>query len=167
MALLRRKRLPDDVRARLAAGDRVLAFAQTTDQRWVVATPAHLVLLEDGGGTRRRGWTDVDRARLERASEVLVVTWVDGSAPTDLPLSSDATRLATVVRERIQASVVHTEHVALPVGGRAKVVLRRAADGALFSQVIGPGRLDLDDPAVAAVVDAAEARVRSAAGLPT
>jgi hypothetical protein len=39
-------------------------------------------------------------------------------------------------------------------------------DGELFSQVIGGSDLDLADPDIAGVIDAAEARVRNAAGLP-
>jgi len=65
----------------------------------------------------------------------------------------------------VQSSVVHSEIVALPGGAEARVALRRDEDGRLVSQVIGSAGLDLADPTVAARVDAAEARVRSAAGL--
>ncbi|MBA8809337.1 hypothetical protein [Promicromonospora sukumoe] len=51
-------------------------------------------------------------------------------------------------------------------GRSARVAVRRRADGELFSQVIGGRGVDLSDPEAARALDAAEARVRSAAGLP-
>ena len=55
--------------------------------------------------------------------------------------------------------------VTAPGAGPIRVVLRRGADGDLFTQSIGTGRVDLTDPAVVALLDEAEARVRAAAGL--
>ena len=57
------------------------------------------------------------------------------------------------------------ETVTAPGAGPIRVVLRRGADGDLFTQSIGTGRVDLTDPAVVALLDEAEARVRAAAGL--
>ena len=53
-----------------------------------------------------------------------------------------------------------------PGGQRARVVLRRDEAGTMFTQVLGDASIDLSDPAVAAVVDAAEDEVRDAVGLP-
>ena len=61
---------------------------------------------------------------------------------------------------------MHSETVTLGDGQRVRVALRRTEDSALVTQVIGDGRIDLADPAVADVIDAAESRVREAAGLP-
>jgi len=69
-------------------------------------------------------------------------------------------------RERVQQSVVHAVSVTLPRGQRARVVLRRDEAGTMFTQVLGDASIDLSDPAVAAVVDAAEDEVRDAVGLP-
>src|SRR5690606_253570 len=133
---LRRETLPPEVRARLSTADKPLASAPTTDDTWVVATRSHLVILSPDGQVQSHPWTDVDRARLDGESEVLSVHWVDGSPVTELALRTTARRLAVVLRERVQHSVLHTEQVELPGGGRARVALRRAADDSLFSQVI-------------------------------
>ena len=69
-------------------------------------------------------------------------------------------------RERVQQSVVHAVSVTLPGGQRARVVLRRDETGTMFTQVLGDASIDLSDPAVAALVDAAEDEVRDAVGLP-
>lgn len=169
MPLLRRRRptLPDDVRARLdlTDADTTLAVGRTTTEGWVVATRRGLAILR-GDDVLRRAWTDVDGARLDPASDTLTVTWVDGTAATTLPLVPDAARaLARAVHDRVQSSVVHGEKVELGRGRSVRVVLRRADDGALLTQVIGAGDVDLTDPETAAAVDAAEARVREAAGL--
>lgn len=169
MPLLRRRRpaLPDDVRIRLAItdGDPPLAVGRTTTDGWVVATRSGLATI-DGQTVLRRAWTNVDGARLDPTSDELTVTWVDGTAATTLPLRPEAARdLARAVHDRVQSSVVHGEKVELGRGRTVRVVLRRADDGALLTQVIGAADVDLTDPATAAVVDAAEARVREAAGL--
>jgi hypothetical protein len=163
----RRAPLPPDVRARLALvkGDRVLAAAPLVDG-WAIASRLALHVAGTGADVERRPWADVDRAVLDPDSATITVHWVDGGR-RELRLADEHQRtFPGTLHERVQSSVVHSETVDLPGGGRVRVALRRDEQGALFSQVIGDGRSDLTDPGVAARVDAAEARVRSAAGLP-
>ncbi|GAA2722317.1 hypothetical protein [Cellulomonas aerilata] len=163
----RRPTLPADVRRRLdlGAGDRVVASAQLVDG-WAVATVRGLSLALDGQDVRRRPWSDVDRATLDPATSTLSVMWVEG-APDLLRLTDDRpAAFPAALRERVQSSVVHSETVTTRDGQRIRVALRRDENGALLTQVLGDERVDLSDPAVAALVDAAEARVREAAGLP-
>lgn len=166
MALLRRApRLPDDVRRSLdlRRGEKVLARAPLADG-WALATTQHLHLVRDE--RLRRAWSDVDGARLDPETAELTVTWVDGSAPSVLRLEAEHARaLVRAVHERVQSSVVHTARVTVPGGSVVRVALRRDADGALLTQVLGDGRVDLSDPATAAAVDEAEAKVREAGGL--
>jgi hypothetical protein len=164
---LRRTRLPDDVREQLGIPrrGRVLASGRLTDG-WAAATLPALHVAREGAEPLRREWYLVDGARLDVESATLTVTWVDGLPPTDLPLAEDAgVALPRAVHNLVQRSVVHREVVTLPSGVPVRVALRRTADGELLTQVIGTGEVDLTDPATAAVVDAAEARVREAAGL--
>ena len=159
------RRLPDAVRSTLGLSTPVLAFAQLTGDAWAVGTRAGLHLLR-GGEVFARAWTDVDGARLDAESDILTLTWVDGSPETALALAEGRrARFPRLVHHQVQASVVHSESITLPRGEVARVVLRRGGLGELFTQVIGSGAVDLDDPAVARLVDAAEARVRAAAGL--
>ena len=163
----RRPSLPAAVRAQLdlRGDDRVVAAAELTDG-WAVASRRALHVVRDGGPVRRRPWADVDRASIDPDTATLSVIWVEGPAER-LDLASDRRQsFPVVLRERVQSSVVHSETVTLRGGQRVRVALRRAEDGRLVTQVIGDGRVDLADPEVAAVVDAAEARVRDAAGLP-
>ncbi|GGB92185.1 hypothetical protein [Cellulomonas carbonis] len=161
----RRPALPDDVRERLgAARSDVLAVAELADG-WAVATRAGLAVVR-GEDVLRRAWTDVDAARLSDETSALTVTWVDGTPATELALVDRSPGgLPRVLHERVQSSVVHHEQVALPGRRTVRVVLRRDADGRLFTQVIGTGHVDLTDPSTARAVDEAEARVREAAGL--
>jgi len=166
MPLFRRSALPDDVRARLGvrAGERVLAHARLTDG-WAAATTHALVVVPDDGPELRRPWTDVSVARLDAEEAAVAVEWVDGSE-TRLGLADErAHEFPAALRQCVDSSVVHRERVDLPGRRVVQVVLRRDGDGALFTQVIGPGGVDLDDPGTAAAVDAAEQHVREAAGL--
>lgn len=168
MALFpRRAALPDDVRSALdlRPRERVLARAPLTDG-WAVATTHGLRLVPSDGEPVRRPWIDVNGGRLDPEAAVLTVTWVDGTSPTHLHLADDRSmEFPRVFRQCVESSLVHTERIALPSGASARVALRRDADEGLVTQVLGAEGVDLSDPAVAAAVDAAEVRVRDAAGL--
>jgi hypothetical protein len=170
----RRNSAPEDIRRALDVkpGERVLAAAALADGSWAVATTSELAVATEENESRpadvqlRRPWCDVDRASFDPERSVLIVEWVDAEPDLRLNLTDPArTAFPQVLRERVQWSVVLAEVISLPNGREAKVAVRRTTDGVLFSQAIaGPG-VDLDDSAVTAVVDAAEARVRSAAGM--
>ncbi|RYV52588.1 hypothetical protein [Pengzhenrongella frigida] len=163
----RRHALPPDVRSHLELrrGDRVIAAAEITGG-WVVASRLALYVAPAGLPVQRRPWADVDRASLDPETETITVGWIDGTSQDLHLLDNRRPAFPRALRERVQSSVVHAETVVVPGGTQVRVALRRDEDGELFSQVIGQGRVNLADPAVAAVVDAAEARVRGAAGLP-
>ena len=143
----------------------MLVAAELTDGRWAGAARRSLYVAGPDGDVLRRPWSDVDRASLDPETSAITISWVDGSRAELALAGPGADPFAQALRERVQSSVVHSEIVVLPGGSEARVALRRDEGGRLVSQVIGSAGLDLADPAVAARVDAAEARVRSAAGL--
>ena len=168
MALLRRRaNLPDPVRARLElqSGDHVLAVAELSDG-WAVATAQRLHVVPDDGDPTGRAWSEVSGARLDPAAAVLTVTWVDGAPATALRLVDDRSRVfPDTVRQCVDSSILLSERVPLPAGRHVRVALRRGPDGRLLTQVVGTPDVDLADQDVAALVDAAEVRLREAAGL--
>jgi hypothetical protein len=168
--MLRRTRLPDDVRAALdlPRGERPLAASALAPGGWAVATTTEIAVVDAGGAVAlRRPWAQVARAAYDPQRQAVTVEWVDRSPDARLVLrDGDRSALPLVVRERVQWSVVLAEEVALPGGRSARVAVRRAADGTLFSQAVAGRGVDLDAPDVARLVDAAEDRVRAAAGLP-
>ncbi|GII98118.1 hypothetical protein CLV28_1454 [Sediminihabitans luteus] len=168
MSIFRRAALPDDVRRVVPPGDRALAAAALDGGGWVVATRELLCVVHDAADPAvRRAWSDVDRAGFDPREAELTVEWVDGAPPLTLRLASPvSSRVPQVLRERVQSSVVLAEVLTLAHGRRVKVAVRRGRGGTLFSQVQADPGVDLDDPEVLARVDAAEARVRSASGLP-
>jgi bifunctional DNA-binding transcriptional regulator/antitoxin component of YhaV-PrlF toxin-antitoxin module len=163
----RRLTLPAAIRNRLdlPSGDRVLVAAELADGRWAAAARRSLYVAGAEGEVERRPWSDVDRASLAPETSTITVNWIDGTREELTLADPRAAPFARALRERVQSSVVHSEIVTLPGGGEVRVALRRDENGRLLSQVIGSAGLDLADPYVAARVDAAEARVRSAAGL--
>ncbi|WP_448061099.1 hypothetical protein [Cellulomonas hominis] len=168
MALFsRRPALPAALKEQLdlRPGDRILAAAELTEERWAVATRRALYVTGSAGAFDRHPWSDVDRANLTAETSTITVRWIDGTHE-DLPLTgSSPSAFAQTLRERVQSSVVQAETVRVPGGRQVQIALRRDEDGALLTQVVGDGRVDLADPAVAAVVNSAEEQLRAAAGL--
>ncbi len=162
----RRRALPDTVRRALdlPPGDRVLAAAALAGDGWVVVSRRALHLAE-GDAVVRHPWSDVDRAAFAPEPPALRVHWVTGAVQQLRLAPPVGAAFAQTFRERVQSSVVHAETVTAPGGTVLRVALRRGEDGGLFTQVIGPGTVDVTDPAVAALLDEAESRVRAAAGL--
>lgn len=156
-------RAEEQARAAGAEPDTAAARGRT---RYAIATE-HRVVLDLGDQVMVRRWCDVDSASLDAQSAELTIRWADGSGATTVTLSDAKPQaFARVFRERVQSSVVHAETVKLPGGGTVRVAVRRDENDALFSEVIGDGRVRLDDPATASVIVAAEARVRESVGLP-
>lgn len=186
MSLLRRA-VPDAVRkvAQKLTNERVLAASHVvplTDVDdvaageldpmagepidWAIATKNFLIVLRDGVATGRQ-WCDVDRAALDPLTANLTIKWADASPTTELRLANTKDpKFAAMLHDRVQASVIVAETVRLPAKQVVRVAVRRDAAGQLFSQVIGPGTIRLDDPQTVALVDAAESRIRDACGLP-
>lgn len=167
MALFARSSLPDNARRslNLTPDDRVLTAAELTDGTWAVATRTTLAVT--GNASPSRAWCDVDRAAYDPLTSSITVEWVDGGPSLVLELAGErGTAFARTLRERVQSSVILAETLTFPGDRRVRVAVRRSADRTLFSQVVADPGVDLDDPAVSAVVDAAENRVRQASGLP-
>lgn len=168
---LRRPPVPADVAAAVdpADGDRLLAWAANERGTTVVAGRHRLhVVAPDADGVLRprldRPWHLVDAGTWSEAGE-LTVTWVDGEPPLRVVLDEPG-MLPETLRERVQASVVLAETVALGPRRNAKVVVRRDLEtGSLLSQaVLGKG-VRSGDPGVSEEVRIALARVREQVGL--
>lgn len=165
MALRRRPALPASAAALLPSGDRRLAAGALADGAWAVATASALMVVDATHVRWRRPWHEVDHAGWEAEPPRATVTWVDGSPDTVMDLADPfPSQFPAVLRERVQASVVHTERLDLRGGGVARAVIRRAHDGSLHSQVI----LDASVEPTAAertAIEALEARARETVGL--
>jgi hypothetical protein len=109
-------------------------------------------------------WTDIEHARLDAKAGALTIEWNTGAAPSVIAVGRAQRRLASVLNERISASVVAANHVALP-GGQVRVAIRRRHDGTVFSQVYAPAEVRLDHPDVEHAVAKIESQLREAAGL--
>lgn len=144
---------------------RVLASAELTDGGWAAATRDEVAVFPADGEVFRAPWTAVAHGSLDADTREVTLSWADGAPDTVIPLAEGAEgRFPEVLRERVHASLVHSETIRLPGGGSAMVALRTDGDQ-VFSQVIAPGA-DLTDPEVSALVGTAVARVREVAGLP-
>ncbi len=141
-----------------------LTTAPLEDGRWFAVGAAEVAVIGVDGVALRTPWTDLESATWDGESRELTLSRVDGAPPTVLRLATDDVfRLMTAVRERVNGSIVHVEYLAT-AGGEIRALVRRSADGTLFSQLVARGPVtDADMEAAASL----ERRARAAAGLPT
>ena len=147
----------------IQAHEKVLAWSPLAGDGYAAATPEGLRVLTPRGVVIRRPWTDVFSAAWQADSGTLAITWAGTRKPTPLEIE-DPSRLPDVVHQRVTDSVVLSTEVVLPGGRRVWIALRASHDGTLTTQAVPPVGVDLDDPAVAAVVRPALKALRSQAG---
>ena len=150
----------------VAAGERLLAWATTTDGTVVGGTRDALYL----GTGARIAWESIEAADWDNETSVLTVsevgTW--GEARPEHRIGIDEPgRLLELVRERVTASVLLQRHV--PIEGRrgVRVIARRApgADSGVAWVYEYDEEIDPDDPRVRLVAAQALARARDELGL--
>ncbi|MDR3107187.1 MAG: hypothetical protein LBU05_03175 [Bifidobacteriaceae bacterium] len=144
---------------------RILAAAFLADQEiWLIAASTGFGV---AGAARQdfRSWDLIERAKLTRAGGLLSITYADTRQTEDFAIQPRDKRLASIVNERVRASLVEVEHVDVP-GGRVAVALRRRpADQSVYLQELpDPG---IDEDAAAPLVRALRERLGEAAGLPS
>ena len=165
MPLFRRPiRLPAPVVARLD-GASPIASSPLAGGGWVVLTAAEWIVVpdDDDGAVARHGWHEVDNAQWVTEASTLVVRWIDGTTER-LRLAGEDERVPQVVRERVEASIVHVAQRDLPGGIQVRAVVRRDGRGDLSSQVSVVGTASVS-PEVAELAAQLEAEVRAAVGL--
>ena len=149
----------------LETGDRVLAWSPLVGGGAVAATAAGLHVMTPRGRLDVRPWVDVDHAAWDQASRTLAVWWVGRRQATPLEVEDLDGPLPETVRERVQASVIHSVSVPLPGGRTARIALRRRADGSVQEQMLLPPGVRADDPRIAPVMTGALRELREDAGL--
>jgi hypothetical protein len=145
-------------------GERVLAAGQAESGEWLVATTARLGIWAEGGDGIVREWTEISTAGLKGDDATLTIEWCGPREPAVVRLGRRQRRIASVVNERVTASVVAAR--AIPVtGGTIRIAIRRADDGGLAPQVVAPVGIDLADPLLARSVEEAVRDLAEATGL--
>lgn len=143
----------------LGHGEQLLAWAEDAQSgNHVVVTTHDLALVDvDWHLVWRRPFHEVDTATWHPDSDLLTVTWVDGSRPVQWTIRESAL-FKQALRERVQASVVLADEFHTDTRRRVRVVIRQdLATGRLLEQIIGGRGTDLGDPEVRAE---AEKRLR-------
>lgn len=173
-----RGRRAEDVPADVASaledvdGGRVLSAAPEADSRaWLVAGRYDLSLVDPGRDEPlvwSRPWHEVDAGSWSREASQLTVTWVDRSRPGQWRLGDGQRERSFLqtVRERVTASVVLTEELALSGRRTGRAVIRQdLRTGALVEQVV-LGRGVRPDEEVSAASARALGWLREQVGLP-
>jgi hypothetical protein len=143
----------------LGHGEQLLAWAEDVESGSHVVVTTHDLALVDADWhlVWRRPWHEVVNATWHPDSDLLTVTWVDGSRPVQWTIHESAL-FKQALRERVQASVVLADEFHTDTRRRVRVVIRQdLASGRLLEQIIGARGTDLSDPTVRAE---AEKRLR-------
>ena len=166
----------------LPAGGKILAHVQVgfdqdfQSQGWLVVTNRGLGICQSDRPAHlgHTDWVEIERISLKRvAADIpkrgapawLTIYLIDQSPARRVLLPSSAKRVASLINERFEASIVTVDH--LPVAeGRVRGALRRLHNNKLEVQVIVPADLDRQAPEVqAAVLQLADKLSEAAGGL--
>ncbi|MEO8830318.1 hypothetical protein [Lapillicoccus sp.] len=154
--------------------DRVLSGAGDADSRaWLVASSYTISFVDPGQDAGdelvwSRPWHLVDAGSWSREASTLTLTWVDKAAPAQLRLGDGLgeREFLQTLRERVQASVVQTEELALSGRRTGRAVIRQdLRTGELLEQVV-LGRGVREDDEVRFAADRALTSLREQVGMP-
>lgn len=154
--------MTDTWRASLAPGqaNRVLAWAGTADQRWVVLA-ADALWLGAGDGWSHVGWHEIERGGWNAETEQLRwQTYAGGRGAVVLP---DPARVPEVFRERVAASLVLERFVPVTPGSDRGVIVsarRPCGTGSIAWHATLTRGVSWRTPGVRALADDALARLR-------
>ena len=123
MGWLTRLGPPEAVRALRPRGERMLAYAFTTDDAPVLATDRSLVF-SDGAGPRRLGWAEIEHVSWREGRLDVRENGADGATHTFA--IREPGRLTDVVYDRVTSTIVVSRHTELRGDLGVRVVARRA-----------------------------------------
>lgn len=160
-----RPRLPGDL---AEPGERLLAWAEGSGG--VVYASTRAIYLPEAGAFGAQGWTRLPWTAVDRASweepEVVVEARVDDSARRWRVDLAAPGRIPEVVRERVMASIVVSEHLELREGAGARIVGRRSdVDAPIEWQITFDPGVDPEDPYLREAAVGALAELRDSLGI--
>ncbi|ACV09169.1 hypothetical protein [Jonesia denitrificans] len=192
--LFTRSTLPRDIasRARTLSRPPFLAWMRDTPHstsqitattRFLIATRSHLVLITENNaeqasptpsssavspdGDNRWEWSHVDRASWDPTDQKLTVTFTTSTEPLTVTASTDTpVRFLTVLRERIEHTVVMSETITLDNSRNVRIALRRTPNGDTFIEVLHDRNAPPTDHEIRTKVTPVVARFRELSGAP-
>ncbi|WP_159718471.1 hypothetical protein [Actinomyces marmotae] len=138
--------LPAPCRAQLPQG-RLLGAVPIDEagESWAVAMTSGLVIVSADALAAEHPWDRIDKGSWDAEARAFTLTLSDApeqrlalTVPARIeqggaarPVAVD--RFARVLRQRVEASLVHLVTRSLPSGAQARIAIRRDADGALYA----------------------------------
>lgn len=134
-------------------------------ETWVASWPTQFGIISADGESNFYEWSEFATGAWDETSDTLSLTFVDPRTDSiQLHLTDDASStLITMVRERIDRSIVYQQFETLPSGGIARGQVRRNADESLFTEIMvdrEPAEYDIP------TLNRLENDLREAVGLP-
>ncbi|MGO1637172.1 hypothetical protein [Ancrocorticia populi] len=131
------KKKPEEVSA---LGGRPIDWAGLDGGGYVVTFADALAVTQPEQEVLRHEWSDFENASWSEEKRQITITYVDGAEPLRIQFAPESKqKIAYVIRERLQRSIVLQEAADLPSGAVARGMVRRSGDESLFTQVIIDG----------------------------
>lgn len=148
-----RHKLPEEIaeEIQLDRDEKALAWATDPQGRHIVATNLGLVLQRHPPQYERLSWETIDGARFGAGELSLRLVPRDGTPGETISLPiGDVRDLPVAVRDRVTASIVVNQHIALRGRHGVRIVARRRpADGMLLWTYLIDSALDPDPELIA------------------
>lgn len=124
-----------------AASGKYLAAAKATDGQWLLFCTHRIQLIaaDTGEASLSRSWHEVANGSWNGEEHALQITWVDGTAPTQVQLVDAPKEIPITFREFVDASIVISRTRKLDEGGTLHVAIRKNEKGEMFTQTTVSG----------------------------
>lgn len=152
--------------AEFRPGQKALAWAEVEKPHGALAVYARELVVA-GEECRAWEWVDIEKASWDDDTRVLTITFVNSAqAPLVMTVAEEGFEAAvSLVRERIEASIIYYEYRLLSTGVHARgLVRRRWQSDELFTQVIVDG--DVTTPRDYERLQELEESMREVVGMP-
>ncbi len=131
---------------------------------WIAGWDGYFAVVPAAGDRQVYSWSDFEAGSWDDDTDTLDLIFVDPrNEPMSFAIPRDADGTAiTMIRERIERSIVYRQVEELPSGAIARGQVRRNPDDTLFTQIIIDSEIDETDQEA---LDAFEGQLREAVGL--
>lgn len=145
---------------------------------WAAVTVGALVVFSGRSRPEHYAWDEVEQGSWDADERTFTLRWTDldrddlvlevavGVRDGDNYAPTDTAPFAKVLRQRVEAAIVHSAVATLPSGATATASVRRSVDGDLYS-LTRPRISQIADEDDGEVLQELENRVREGVGLPT
>ncbi|MCD4557999.1 hypothetical protein [Schaalia sp. lx-100] len=136
--------IPSSFHAALSSAERKYPSIELSDGHWLIAGTHELLYLATDAIIDRCAWHEIQSAQWTASSRSLSILWTDPQREPfhAITRNDNVTEFMTMMRERIEYTIIMMRHVISENGTRIVAQIRRAPTGELFSVLSAFGTLN-------------------------